>query len=630
MTKSWVSLDTHPHPDPSPLLTASDVVEDQETHKVVLALGSNLGDSCQNIEHALRLLEESSRFFTDNPTSPHVVVVDTSFMYQTAPMYVTDQPSFFNCACIVESNIRPLALLKFLKHIEDKVGRVPSIRNGPRAVDLDIVFYDDFVLDTRPPTQRAGLDNLHGELVVPHPRSYEREFVLRPLCDMVPDFVHPTLNKTISDLLRDLPGIDPSMKRVVPFPKCPTSPGSLPVTSTHWIYDAQPNQRTSPRKTHIMATLNVTPDSFSDGSDHVETTAAMAYIESSVASGASIVDIGGYSTRPGASFISIEEEISRVLPAVRAIRQHDNPRVRDILISVDTFRPEVAEAAINAGASCINDVYAFTGPDSYPYNGPNDCMLAMKGVTRKLAVPVILMHSRGDAGKNKDYSEFSYAKGNEADSQEEQVLEGVKVELGRKVDDCVKGQGGLRRWMVIVDPGIGFSKTLEGNLELLRNTNRVTTDVTIGDKSTTTRNPLFGYPTLIGASRKSFLGVILSQGENGRETIPKERNWATAAAVAYAVQQGALIVRVHDTSEMADVVAVASRICPQPQDNMGKVHGSLARAGKVKSQTPKVEKQEKKKTPKGRAKKRILYNRRFVNVTTLPGGKRRMNPNPEK
>ncbi|KAF7439989.1 trifunctional dihydropteroate synthetase [Pleurotus ostreatus] len=543
---------------------------DSWNHVVALAIGSNIGDSCRNIEYALRLLEDPSSHLQSGETGapnvpPHLVVTDTSFMYQSAPMYVTDQPPFFNCACIVETNVRPLALLRVLKGIEETVGRVPSIRNGPRAIDLDIILYDDSVLDTRPLAERTTLDNLHGQLVVPHPRLCEREFVLRPLFDMIPDYIHPVQRKTIRALLEFLPLSDPPMERVIPFPKYPSSGDTsnkmlsgVPSTSTRWTYPIPTQPAPSnpkPRKTHVMATLNTTPDSFSDGSDHTAPLSAIAYVESSVAAGASIIDIGGYSTKPGAAFVSPEEETSRVVPAVEQIRGHPDASARQVLISVDTFRPEVAKAAVSAGANCINDVHAFSGPNSYPLNLANENMTQMIEVAKDLAVPVVLMHSRGDAGKNKDYREYSYAGENEAP-----VLEGVKVELGEKVEYLVKH--GIRRWFVIVDPGIGFSKTVEGNLELLRNAGRLVSDAEIGSEhlNTKRRNPLFGYPILIGASRKSFLGEILSRGENGRKTTPKERGWATAAAVACAVQQKSLVVRVHDTREMSDVVQVSGAI----------------------------------------------------------------------
>jgi len=295
-----------------------------------------------------------------------------------------------------------------------------------------------------------------------------------------------------------------------------------------------------------MATLNATPDSFSDGSLNNTLPAALSYSVTSVHAGADIIDIGGYSTRPGATFVSPEEECKRVVPIIQAIRSHGDRDVRSALISVDTFRWEVAESAVLAGANCINDVYSFTGPD-YPFTQASaEHLLRMREVAHKLAVPIILMHSRGDAGSNKDYSQY---KGG--------VQEGVRIELGEKVEAIVKGKGGVRRWFVIVDPGIGFSKTVEANCTLLREASSMTANIH--------GNPLAGYPQLIGSSRKSFLGAILERLDAdrthlNRKTEPKERDWATAGSVACAVQQGASVVRVHNVQDMRDVVAVASAI----------------------------------------------------------------------
>jgi dihydroneopterin aldolase/2-amino-4-hydroxy-6-hydroxymethyldihydropteridine diphosphokinase/dihydropteroate synthase len=230
-----------------------------------------------------------------------------------------------------------------------------------------------------------------------------------------------------------------------------------------------------------MAALNMTPDSFSDGSDRNSLPTALPYVEESVSSGADIIDVGGYSTRPGAAFVSVDEEIKRVIPVIQAIRTLPNATASIIPISVDTFRWEVAEAAILAGANMINDVYAFTGPKSLPGTWPQDesalfIMDKMKEVTRTYSTPVVLMHSRGDAGQDKDYSEFMYAEENGTSA----VIEGVRIELGDKVEHIVRGKGGLRRWLVVADPGIGFSKTVGDNLELLRNGSRVVQDTTIG------------------------------------------------------------------------------------------------------------------------------------------------------
>ncbi|KAF9564085.1 Dihydropteroate synthase [Agrocybe pediades] len=584
---------------------------DGNPHTVAIALGSNLGDSFKNIEYALRLLERPQELLIDAAlpigVEPFVNVVNTSFLYESAPMYVTDQPSFINCACMVETNLAPVTLLRLLKGIERTVGRVPSIRNGPRAVDLDIVFYDDKVVDTRATDKDPN--DVEGELIVPHPRVQEREFVLRPLNDMIPDYVHPILKKNISTLFKDV--CDPSgppMNKVIPFPKMPFTPSSsssqesvcsssdIPDTLTHWIYPSNvyPSSimQLGSRKTHVMATLNTTPDSFSDGAQHDALPAALKYAYSSVAAGATVVDIGGYSTRPGAAFVSVAEEIGRVVPAINAMRDPETLKTivssedsnsssgetgtevsdatiqetANVLISVDTFRWEVAEAAIRVGANCINDVHAFSGACSSWPPTPEDEARAeesaskMKALARTYCVPVILMHSRGDAGKNKDYTKFAYAG---EDDEGRATLEGVRVELGAKVDQIVQGKGGLRRWQVIVDPGVGFSKTLDGNLEVLRNAKEVVADVLIGREGTgkgRCRNPLAGYPQLIGVSRKSFLGAILAQDPNGRKTEPKERVWATGAAVACAVQQEALIIRVHDVQEMMDVVKVAQAL----------------------------------------------------------------------
>jgi len=415
---------------------------------------------------------------------------------------------------------------------------------------------------------------------------------------MIPGFRHPLVQKTIGDLLQ---AIEPqSMLKLVPFLRTDSSPKPSFDTLTAWTYPSSSSRKG--HKTHLMATLNVTPDSFSDGSTHQAVGNALEYVYNSVKGGASIIDIGGYSTRPGAKFVSVEEEIERVVPVVRAIREWSSRRdseaggwdqavvekAKNIPISVDTFRWEVAESALEAGASCINDVYSFTGPHADPSipslgpgeerHPPEEYLRHLKSIARRFAVPVVLMHSRGDAGKDKTYNIYDYAKTGDAtdsDSAPGTTIEGVRIELGRKVDEIVKGKGGVRRWLVIVDPGVGFSKTLQGNLEVIARAQDIVSDVWIGKgvlpsrwhgivshytSDRTILNPLRGYPLLIGASRKSFLGVILENGEASRKTAPKERGWATAATVCTAVQQGALVVRVHDTREMMDVIKVSEAL----------------------------------------------------------------------
>ena len=341
-----------------------------------------------------------------------------------------------------------------------------------------------------------------------------------------------------------------------------------------------------------MATLNATPDSFSDGSLHLSPSTALQYARESVLAGASIIDVGGYSTRPGAAYVSPSEEIARVVPVIRAIRSAPEEDVRKVLVRVDTFRPEVAAAAIEAGANCVNDVYAFTGPEWPVREGEEGVRRDMCALARRTGVPVVMMHSRGDAGKNKDYSAFEVANDEEEgrSASASAVLQAVRLELGAKVQ-AVLGRAGLRRWQVIVDPGIGFSKTMEDNLELLRG--RLTRwepmpaalaskSMTQGSPAASTYatpglNPLAGFPVLIGTSRKSFLGSIIAeplpqQVDNREDSSAvktqepvrsaKERDFATAAAIVCAVQQGAAVIRVHAVKEMVEVVKVASALWP--------------------------------------------------------------------
>jgi dihydroneopterin aldolase/2-amino-4-hydroxy-6-hydroxymethyldihydropteridine diphosphokinase/dihydropteroate synthase len=371
---------------------------------------------------------------------------------------------------------------------------------------------------------------------------------------MIPEYIMPTFKRPIKQLLDDLrdaptPGIPP-MRKVMPFPRYPLlnprsgQEESAPLTAACWIFTPSGG---SICKTYIMATLNATPDSFSDGSMNNELPAALEYTSQSVAAGADIIDVGGYSTRPHAKHVEANEEIRRVVPIIEGIRGTGNTP----LISIDTFRPEVAKAAVLAGANCINDVCGFTGPEYPLTKAAARHFLEMRKIARDLAVPAILMHSRGEASANKGYGYHSHV----GNSKGQDVVEGVRVELGEKVDAAVRGRGGLRRWLVIVDPGVGFSKTVEGNLALLKRASSLT--------AREDDNALTGFPQLIGASKKSFLGAILSSrvgSYRGRTTIPGERGWATAAAVSCAVQQRVAVVRVHDVLEMGDVVRVADSL----------------------------------------------------------------------
>ncbi|CAE6456819.1 unnamed protein product [Rhizoctonia solani] len=485
-------------------------------HIGILALGSNMGDRFVNIERGLQALEKEG-----------VKIVDTSYLYETKAMYHEDQASFVNGVCAISTSLNPTELIKLLKRVESEVGRTPTFRNGPRVVDLDILFYDDL-----------SVNITEGEfpLQIPHPRIQEREFVLRPLSDILPAYNHPIEQKSIQKLLSSLPTAEHPMHRVMPL-----IPTAHPTASA----ETQHPYLTWGSKTYVMATLNTTPDSFSDGGEHSltpqssESSSTLQYVRDSLENGADILDIGGYSTRPGATPVSPEDEIARVIPAIRAIRESG----LKVPISIDTFRADVARAALTAGANWINDVRAGRGEYNDSTFHQSESTI---DVAHEFGCPIVLMHSRELADKDKSYPSGT--------------LQGVRNELGQQIAAVLRS--GVRRWNLIADPGYGFSKTISGNVQLLRNLKQLVEPGAC--------RALTGMPILAGTSRKGYLGSIVACRRGGQDAAPvpaKEREWATAAALAACIQAGADIVRVHNVKAMGDVVAVADKIWRSGDDN---------------------------------------------------------------
>lgn len=277
------------------------------------------------------------------------------------------------------------------------------------------------------------------------------------------------------------------------------------------------------QRTYLMGVLNVTPDSFSDGGEFNTQSSALAQAKYLMASGADIIDVGGQSTRPGAAEVSLEEELHRVIPVVQAIRVGgwglENPGLETINsqslipISVDTTRVAVARAAVAAGADIINDISSGTfDPDMLP------------GVA-ELGVPIVLMHIRGTPQTMQQFTDY------------EDLIGEIYEFLDRRVEVAIAS--GIARDKIIIDPGIGFAKTYEQNLEILRRLDEFRT---------------LGCSILVGPSRKSFIGRILNQPD------PKARVWGTAAASAAAIAKGADILRVHDVEEIQAVSRVADAI----------------------------------------------------------------------
>lgn len=252
----------------------------------------------------------------------------------------------------------------------------------------------------------------------------------------------------------------------------------------------------------VMGILNVTPDSFSDGGLHDSVDAAVAHGLRLIAEGADIIDIGGESTRPGAAPVPLEEELLRVVPVIKALTAYDKA-----VISVDTFKPEVMRAAVAAGAGLINDIYALRTPGAL-------------GAAAELAVPVILMHMKGEPHSTQT-------------PQYDHVVDEVHRFLAERI--FAAEIAGIERHRLLIDPGFSFSKTTEHNIALLAALERFTN---------------LGIPLLAGLSRKSSLGEL-----TGRQ-LPIERVYASVAAHLIAVQRGALIMRVHDVAAMVDALKV--------------------------------------------------------------------------
>lgn len=262
------------------------------------------------------------------------------------------------------------------------------------------------------------------------------------------------------------------------------------------------------QRTYLMGVLNVTPDSFSDGGEFNTTTAALSQAQALVAAGADIIDVGGQSTRPGAEQITLEAELNRVLPVLEVLR----PKI-SVPLSVDTTRAEVAKASILAGADIINDISG----------GTFDAQ--MLPTVASLGVPIVLMHIRGTPQTMQQMTDY------------QDVVQEIAGFLAQQI--AIATDLGVDPKKIIIDPGIGFAKNYEQNLEILRR---------LGELRS------LNHPILVGVSRKSFIGRILNQPE------PKARVWGTAAACCAAIFNGADILRVHDVKEMCDVSLVADTL----------------------------------------------------------------------
>ncbi|ENV91869.1 dihydropteroate synthase [Acinetobacter bereziniae LMG 1003 = CIP 70.12] len=255
-------------------------------------------------------------------------------------------------------------------------------------------------------------------------------------------------------------------------------------------------------KAHVMGILNVTPDSFSDGGLHNQKDQAIAYARQMIDAGATVIDVGGESTRPGASTVAITEEIQRVIPVIAELAQYD------VVISVDTSQPEVIREAVKVGAHIWNDVRALTRPNALQ-------------TAAELDIPVIIMHMRGEPSTM-----------NQLDQYQDVTLDVIK-ELQQRVDQAI--QAGVKPENIMIDPGFGFAKNAQQNLKLLNEFYKLNA---------------MGYPILSALSRKRFIGEALGGADAQNRAV------GSVAAHLMSIQQGACMVRAHDVKAMSDAIQI--------------------------------------------------------------------------
>lgn len=414
---------------------------------ILIALGANLpshhGTPRQTIFKSLEHLKTRG-----------VEVLSCSPIFLTAPVPISDQPWYHNAVALVKTDLGPHELLSALHETEAAFGRVRSVRNEARVLDLDLLDYHGQVIDDT-------------ALTLPHPRMHLRSFVLLPLYKIAPNWGHPILHTGVREMLRALPQSE------------------LSVTSIRLSHSPE-----------LMGILNVTPDSFSDGGALLNAGEAVEKARSMIAAGASVIDIGGESTRPGAIPISAEEECARIVPVLEALQGCG------AWLSVDTYHAETMAAALKSGVQMINDITAMEDPKS-------------RAIVANSDAHIVLMHMQNTPQTMQNAPHY------------EDVVREVYEFFEQRMSLCAAS--GIDTDRLILDVGIGFGKTTDHNLKLLRNLGRF-------------KN--LGARMMLGASRKRFIADIM-----GRDVPPRQRLGGSIACAALAAREGIDILRVHDIPE---------------------------------------------------------------------------------
>lgn len=517
-------------------------------NKAFLAFGSNLGDRFQNVQLALNLLK----------SHPQIELVHVSSLFESEPMYFTNQNLFMNGCIEISTALKPLELLNFCKEIEyEELERVKHFDNGPRTIDLDIIMYLN--ADNEQILQNSF------ELTIPHARMLERSFVLEPLCELVPlDLIHPLTCEPLTSHLKQIYSkghLEDHLWKLIPLQTINGHTRFLKFKTVEKL-DEFTGRTTmvSQAPSYMMCVLNTTPDSFSDGHESYNDLEKQLnrvkdmYEEGLKLHDSIIIDIGGCSTRPNSEQIGTKIELERTIPLIKAIRsQRDWPQEK-IVISIDTYRSTVASEAIKAGADMINDISG----------GTFDAAM-FEVVAQHPRVPYVLSHTRGDISnmvhmakydddelelgdfdQNKEfvfYRRFQQRPGTN-------VIRGIAREMSDHYLHAMNKK--VNRWQLILDPGLGFAKNGQNNLQVIRHLAFLKNYCKINedDQYVNFRN----IPILVGPSRKSFIGKITNEPE------ASQRDFATGAVITTCIGFGADIIRVHDYTNCSKVLRMADAI----------------------------------------------------------------------
>lgn len=368
---------------------------------LVLSLGTNLGDSCNNIRQALQLLQKSEMIA---PSQISPLYSSSALLPAYAPV-AWNRP-FLNLAVACETNLSPFEMLQLIKQIEQQMGREESQRWAPRIIDIDILVWDNCVID-------------QNGLKIPHTELLTRPFSLWPLLDVWPDWQHPTVE--FSDILQ-------RWGSRYSGDQTPFGTKQLP----HRLEGSA-----------LVGILNITPDSFSDGGKFIAVSNALAQAEKLVREGAEVLDIGAESTRPGATSILPEVEWGRLKPVLTALKEQCKQWVFKPKISIDTYHPSVAEKAMQLGIDWINDVSGFVDPN-------------MRALAVGSPVKCVVMHNLGVPSQKNVVLASS-------PNICEQIIDWAEQRFDELLD------AGISADQFIFDIGIGFGKTAQQAIFLLKN-----------------------------------------------------------------------------------------------------------------------------------------------------------------